>query len=64
MKKIISLMLAMLLVLGLCACGSTAVEDAPAEETTGLQVGYGKVNITPSYKVGLGGYSDAETRES
>lgn len=64
MKKIISLMLAMLLVLGLCACGGTTGEDAPAEETTGLQVGYGKVNITPSYKVGLGGYSDAETRES
>lgn len=63
MKKLISLLLAVFLLLGLCACGgSSDGEEAPG--TDGLQVGYGKVNITPGYVVGLGGYSDAETRAS
>ena len=31
---------------------------------TGLQVGYAKVSITPDYSVGIGGYSNAETRRS
>ena len=29
-----------------------------------LQAGYGKVDITPDYQVGLGGYSNAESRRS
>ncbi len=63
MKKLISLLLAVLMVLGLCACGGSGdSEEAPSEE--GLQAGYGKANITPGYVVGLGGYSDAETRAS
>lgn len=31
---------------------------------TGLQVGYAKVDITPDYVIGLGGYSNSETRKS
>lgn len=31
---------------------------------TGLQVGYAKIDITPDYSIGLGGYSNAETRKS
>lgn len=64
MKKMTVFLLTCALVLGLCACGG----NTPAEETQapveGLQVGYAKVNITPGYKLGLGGYSDAETRTS
>ena len=59
MKKTIGLCLILAMVLGLCACGSSGEAEKKQE---GLQVGYAKVNITPSYEVGLGGYSDAETR--
>lgn len=31
---------------------------------TGLQIGYAKVDITPDYVVGLGGYSNSESRKS
>ena len=35
-----------------------------ATTNTGLQVGYAKIDITPDYVIGLGGYSNAETRKS
>ena len=89
MKKVIALLLVVLMLVSLCACGGEADTDAgannageatettgaPKETTgetddsnaaepayTGLQVGYSKMCITPDYEVGLGGYSDAETR--
>lgn len=76
MKKIISLILAFVMVLGLCACAESSGkkdDQKPAEggqqaasqqEAAGLKVGFSKVNITPDFSVGLGGYSDAETRRS
>ena len=69
MKKLICLILALMMVLGLCACagsGSSEGETQGQEGGTaaGLQVGFAKINITPDYSVGLGGYSDAETRRS
>jgi hypothetical protein len=33
-------------------------------EQTGLLAGYAKIDITPDYEVGLGGYSNAETRRN
>ena len=33
-------------------------------EKTGLHAGYAKMDITPDYQVGLGGYSNAETRRN
>lgn len=60
MKKILALILTAVMLLGLCACGGG--EEAPGEDPSGLRAGYSKVNITPDYEVGLGGYSDAETR--
>ena len=33
-------------------------------ENTTLQAGYAKINITPDFSVGIGGYSNAETRRS
>lgn len=59
MKKIISLLLAAAMILCLCACqggGETAQK--------GLQVGYGKANITPSYSVPLAGYGNTSERMS
>ena len=65
MKKFLSLLLALVMVLGLCACadsgeGADNGEQAPA----GLQIGYAKINITPDYSVGLSGYSNASERPS
>jgi len=63
MKKVFVLLLTAAMLLGLCACGSSGeTGETQAAGTEGLQVGYSKINITPEYKVGLGGYSDAETR--
>lgn len=56
MKKVCSMLLAVLLVLSLCACGSSE------KEPEGLQAGFGKVNITPGYTVQLAG--GAATRMS
>ena len=59
MKRFLALFLSLVMILSLCACGGG---EAAAKD--GLKVGYGKVNLTPGYIVGLGGYSDAETRSS
>lgn len=73
MKKWIWLVLTMLMIFALCACGTgeTAGETGGAEETQppavmgeGLNIGYAKVDITPDYSVGISGYSDSETRIS
>ena len=65
MKKILCLLLATALVFGLCACGSsTGSGETQAAAPAGLQAGFGRENITPDYPVGLGGYSDADTRIS
>ena len=55
MKKILCLTLAVLMLLSLCACGgSTGSEETPTEPAAPqLKVGFGRVNITPSYPVGM-----------
>lgn len=62
MKKIISVILTLAVVLGLCACtgGGENTETEPKLE--GLNVGYSKQDITPDFEVGLGGYDNAEYR--
>ena len=65
MKKYIALFLALLMTLSLCACsGSETGEKSDDAAAAGLQIGYAKINITPDFSVGLGGYSDNETRKS
>lgn len=66
MKKILCLVLAAVLVLGLFACGGNSKEEKetglPAVE--GLHVGFGKADITPAMDTPLGGYGSTENRLS
>ena len=74
MKKILSLMLACVLLLSLCACGSSAPAEtgaanagttaAPAGNDSTFQVGFGEGNITPDWPIGLQGYGNEATRIS
>lgn len=67
MKKLITLLLAFAMVFSLCACSGGTGGESDAEQGglgEGLSVGWGRVNITPDYSLGIGGYSDAETRRS
>ena len=66
MRKWIALFMTLVLVLGLCACGAKEAEQPQAQETNApadaqtFQVGFGRVNITPSPNTGvpMGGYKD------
>jgi len=67
MKKLLSLLLALVMVISLCACADSGDGDNGGDQAAaagGLQIGYAKIDITPDFSVGLGGYSDAETRRS
>ena len=64
MKKAIGLILTLVLLLGLCACGEIDPQSTEPAAAAGLQIGYAKINITPDFSVGLGGNSDMETRRS
>ena len=71
MKKLLSLILSVLLIMSLVACGETSpqastgtADSAPALKEGQQLVGYGKVNITPELPLPLGGYGNTETRIS
>ena len=79
MKKLISLLLALVMVLSLCACGgqdtpTTTGGDSVADTTTGAAVdempkvfmaGFGKADITPEeFGVPMQGYGNGRTRLS
>ena len=67
MKKLISLVLALVMVLSLVACGGASEaegENNGGGSTAALQVGYGKANITPEKPVPLGGYGRSDKRIS
>lgn len=55
MKRIICLLLTAIILLLLCAC-STSTEENAGKEAPRFQVGFGRVNITPSGSVPLDGY--------
>ena len=40
------------------------MENTQPQTPSSLQAGFAKVNITPDFSVGIGGYSNAETRRS
>ena len=62
MKKVISIILILTIVLGLCACGGSGNGDNAG--SVGLEAGFGRENITPDWPVGMAGYSDSETRKT
>ena len=68
MKKLISLLLVLVLMLGLVACGAAEQTGgdttAAAGENGGFRVGYGKAEITPEGPVGMGGYGRSDQRIS
>ena len=64
MKKIICLTLAVFMLLGLCACGGSGSGGEEKQPEAQLEVGFGKINITPSYSVGLGGNGTDKNRRS
>ena len=71
MKKLLSILLAGLMVLSLCACGAAeggsttaATENASGLKEGQLLVGYGRTNITPDMSVPLSGYGNTEKRMS
>jgi len=63
MKKIICLTLAILMLLSLCACGGSGAGDKE-EEKPQLQIGFGKINTTPTYSVGLAASGTEKNRRS
>lgn len=66
MKKLISILALAALLLSLCACGTRSAGETPTTEAADarLQVGYGKVDITPTVPVPLQGYGNTERRIS
>lgn len=61
MKKSICVVLAMVIVLSLCACGGG---ESGGSSAKGLQVGFGREKIMPKDSVPLGGYGDTKNRMS
>ena len=63
MKKILCILLACLMMLGLVACSSAETPQAQ-EEPVGFEAGFGRVDICPNSPIGMGGYGDSDTRLS
>ena len=63
MKRTITLILILTMILGLCACGGAGGQEDKTQ-TVGLEAGFGRENITPDWPVGMAGYSDAATRKT
>ena len=58
MKRFLCIVLSICLLLSLCGCFGLK------EDPNALRVGFGRVDVTPDFSVGLGGYGNAETRRS
>lgn len=55
MKKLFCMILACVMLLGLAACGGQGSTETQPKEEAGLQVGFGRTNITPGFSVALQG---------
>ena len=62
MRKLLCLTLSLLMILSLCACGGSGA--AKEEEKPQLEIGFGRVNITPNYSVGMSASGDEKNRRS
>ena len=56
MKRVLTIAIVLVMLLGLCACGGKA--EQKAAEPKVFRVGFGRVNITPTSSHNLDGYSD------
>lgn len=63
MKRLISILLTVVIVLGLCACGASE-QSGGDQAAAGLQIGYAKEKIMPDTSVPLGGYGNTDFRMS
>lgn len=64
MKRWIAFLLALTMVFSLCACGAAPNTNETEATAGGLQIGFGRANITPDFSVNLAGFSDDENRLS
>lgn len=64
MKRSLTLLLAVSVLLGLCACGGLPTENPADTDAKVFQAGFGRVDMTPKFSLGLSGYDNAETRRS
>ena len=62
MKRLLALLLALTMTLGLCACNGSGEEKNPAAE--GLQTGYARESIMPEETVNMAGYGNQAHRLS
>lgn len=58
MKKLIAMMLVLVMILSLCACGGQNQTEDPQTEKAGLQVGFGRVDVLVTQPTALSGGSD------
>ena len=63
MKRTFCLLLSFIICISLAACGATQGSQE-TQPQAGLMAGFGRADITPGNGVGMGGYSDNETRLS
>lgn len=63
MKKIISLTMAVLMLLGLCACGEAASNETEPPAAV-MEMGFGRAKITPEESIPLNGYGTSTDRMS
>ena len=62
MKKFLSILLSLVMILPLCACGGSG-EKTP-ETPANLQIGFSRINVTPTYDVSLHGYGEEKLRDA
>ena len=62
MKRLLSLILTLGLLLGLGACAENPESSQQAEKV--FQAGFGRADMTPDFSLGLSGYDNAQTRRS
>ena len=62
MKKVLSILLVLIMVVSLCACSGG--KESAAAQPKEFRVGFGRVNLTPTYSVPLAGYGNSGQRMS
>lgn len=62
MKKLLSVLLILAMTLSICACGGAETPPETTEAPKTLEIGFGRINATPSYPVSLHGYGEEELR--